>query len=70
MHMTSSKKKKGQELVPWIERMGTMHLAFSMTCKKAAADQRNVIIIELGRFGSRKRTIYFAKCTQIGRAHV
>ena len=63
MHMTSSKKKKGQELVPWIERMGTMHLAFFMTCKKGGAAQRNVIITELRGFESRKRIIYCAKRT-------
>ena len=31
--------------------------------KKGGADQRNIIIIELRRFGSRKRIIYCAKRT-------
>ena len=58
---------RGQEPVPWIKRLNMIHLTSSMACKKAAADQRNVIIIELGRFGSRKRTIYFAKRTQVSK---
>jgi hypothetical protein len=43
-------KNRNQGSVPWTKRLGTMHLAFSMTCKEGA-DQRNVIIIELRRFG-------------------
>jgi hypothetical protein len=38
-------------------------LDFFYGLQKVAADQRNVIIIELEGFGSRKRTIYSAKRT-------
>ena len=41
------------------------HSAFdiSVAFKKRRADQRNTKIMELEGFGSRKRTIYFAKRT-------
>ena len=38
-------------------------LDFFYGLQKVGADQRNVIIIELRRFGSRKRIIYCAKRT-------
>jgi hypothetical protein len=38
-------------------------LTSPVACKKRGADQRNTIIMELERFGSRKRTIYYAKRT-------
>jgi hypothetical protein len=62
MHMISS-KRESQELVPWTKRLNMIHLTSSMALQKVAADQRNVIIIELRRFGSRKRIIYCAKRT-------
>ena len=51
--------------VLWIKRLSKIHLTSSMTCKKGGADQRNIIIIELRRFGSRKRIIYCAKRTWV-----
>jgi hypothetical protein len=47
--------------VPWIKRLSIVHLTSPVACKKRGADQRNTIIMELKRFGSRKRTIYCAK---------
>jgi hypothetical protein len=52
-----------QSPVPWIKRLDIVHMTFSIACKKRSADQRNTKIMELEGFGSRKRTIYFAKRT-------
>jgi hypothetical protein len=49
--------------MPWIKRLSIVHLTSPVACKKRGADQRNTIIMELERFGSRKRTIYCAKRT-------
>ena len=60
--MTSS---EDQGSVPWIKRLSIVHLTSPVACKKRGADQRNTIIMELERFGSRKRTIYCAKRTWV-----
>jgi hypothetical protein len=52
-----------QSPVPWIKRPDVVHSTFSVAFKKKRADQRNTKIMELEGFGSRKRTIYFAKRT-------
>jgi hypothetical protein len=55
---------RNQESVPWIERLGTISLTPSVVCQKVGAVYHgNIIIIELRRFGSRKRIIYCAKRT-------
>ena len=54
---------RGQGPVPWIKRLSMVHLTSLVACKKRGADQRNIIIMELEGFGSRKRTIYCAKHT-------
>ena len=54
-----------QRSVPWIKRLSIVHLTSPVACKKRGADQRNTIIMELERFGSRKRTIYSAKRTWV-----
>ena len=61
--MTNMTSNGNQGPVPWIKRLDIVHLTFSVACKKRRADQRNTIIMELEGFGSRKRTIYFAKRT-------
>ena len=61
--MTNMTSNGNQGPVPWIKRLDIVHLTFSVACKKGRADQRNTIIMELEGFGSRKRTIYFAKRT-------
>ena len=58
--MTSN---ENQGPVPWIKRLDIVHLTFPVACKKRGADQRNTVIMELEGFGSRKRTIYYAKRT-------
>ena len=57
------KSNGNQSPVSWIKRLDIVHLAFSVAFKKRRADQRNTKIMELEGFGSRKRTIYFAKRT-------
>jgi hypothetical protein len=52
-----------QGLMSWIKRLSIVHLTSPVACKKRGADQRNTIIMELERFGSKKRTIYCAKRT-------
>ena len=52
-----------QSPVPWIKRLDIVHLTFSVAFKKRRADQGNTKIMELEGFGSKKRTIYFAKRT-------
>jgi hypothetical protein len=61
--MTSMTSNGNQGPVPWIKRLDIVHLTSPVACKKRGADQRNTIIMELERFGSRKRTIYCAKRT-------
>ena len=61
--MTNMTSNGNQSPVPWIKRLDIVHLTFSVACKKRRADQRNTKIMELEGFGSRKRTIYFAKRT-------
>ena len=56
---------RGQGPVPWIKRLSIVHLTSPVACKKRGVDQRNTIIMELERFGSRKRTIYCAKRTRV-----
>ena len=54
---------RGQGPVPWIKRLSIVHLTSPVACKKRGVDQRNIIIMELEGFGSRKKTIYCAKRT-------
>ena len=63
VNVTNTTSNGNQSPVPWIKRLDIVHLTFSVACKKRRADQRNTKIMELERFGSRKRTIYFAKRT-------
>ena len=63
VNMTNTTSNGNQSPVPWIKRLDIVHLTFSVACKKRRTDQRNTKIMELEGFGSRKRTIYFAKRT-------
>ena len=63
INMTNTTSNGNQSLVPWIKWLDIVHLTLSMAFKKRRADQRNIKIMELEGFGSRKRTIYFAKRT-------
>ena len=63
VHVTNTTSNGNQSPVPWIKRLDIVRLTFSVAYKKRGADQRNTKIMELEGFGSRKRTIYFAKRT-------
>ena len=60
--MTSSTKKLRISAVDRENGHNALSFLYDLQ-KKGGADQRNIIIIELRRFGSRKRIIYCAKRT-------
>jgi hypothetical protein len=61
LHMTSSKKSR-VSAVDQEAGHNTLSFLYDLQKKRGAA-QRNAIITELRRFGSRKRIIYCAKRT-------
>jgi hypothetical protein len=60
---TNTTSNGNQSPVSWIKRLDIVHSTFSVAFKKRSANQRNTKIMKLEGFGSRKRTIYFAKRT-------